>query len=179
MSDTLEQLKYPIGKFIAPGEITFEQIQEGIEEIAALPAKIRAAVSGLTDEQLDTPYRPEGWTLRQVIHHLPDSHMNAYIRFKFALTEENPTIMPYFEERWAEVGDAKHGPIDSSLILLEGLHARWVSMMTAMDQGDFYRTYYHPANGHMYPLGLVVALYRWHGEHHLQHILVMKKTNGW
>lgn len=178
MSSDLEKLKYPIGKF------KIEAIKAGdypplIERIAALPGKIRAAVADLSDEQLNTPYRDGGWTLRQVVHHLPDSHLNAYMRFKLAITEDNPTIKPYEEALWAECAEAKYGAVKDSVELLDSLHRRWVSFLKTLSPEDFLRTYYHPAQEKKYILGTVLSMYAWHGEHHLAHITETKRSMGW
>ncbi|MFA6946561.1 MAG: bacillithiol transferase BstA [Pedobacter sp.] len=178
MSSDLEKLKYPIGKF-KNEVIDAEDYPLLMERIAALPGKIRAAVADLSDEQLDTPYREGGWTLRQVVHHLPDSHLNAYMRFKLAITEDNPTIKPYAEDRWAECTEAKYGPLNDSLDLLDSLHRRWVSFLRTLGPEDFFRTYYHPAQEKKYELGTVLSLYVWHGEHHLAHITETKRSMGW
>lgn len=174
----LEKLKYPIGKFIA---VTVKESDYPmlIEQLATLPEKVRAAVAGLNDEQLDTPYREGGWTLRQVVHHLPDSHTNAYIRFKLAITEDNPNIRSYREDLWAECIEAKHYPLKDSLDLLDALHRRWVAFLKTLDPKDFLRTYYHPAQNKEYVLSNVLSLYVWHGEHHLAHIKNLKKSRGW
>jgi hypothetical protein len=173
-----EELKYPIGKFKA---LTIEASDYPalIEQLATLPGKVRAAVAGLNEQQLDTPYREGGWTLRQVVHHLPDSHMNAYIRFKLAITENRPSIKPYREDLWAECEEAKHSPIEDSLDLLDALHRRWVAFLRTLEPGDFLNTYYHPANDKEYDLGVVLSLYVWHGEHHLAHINETIKNRGW
>ncbi len=175
MSVDIEKLRYPIGKFVAPGQLSSEEIKNLIAELEALPSKICDAVLGLTDEQLDTPYRPEGWTLRQVVHHLPDSHMNAYIRFKLAITENNPTILPYKEDRWAELTEAKHAPIAVSLDLLSAVHKRWAMFLKNLKEEDFDRTYVHPEHNKIFTLKTVLAMYAWHSEHHLQHILMTRK----
>jgi len=178
MNSDLDKLKYPIGKFKIEN-IRVEDYPLLIERIAALPAKIRATVANLSDKQLDTLYREGGWTLRQVVHHLPDSHINAYIRFKLAITEDNPTIRPYFEDRWAECEEAKFGPLEDSLNLLDSVHKRWVSFLISLKPEDFERTYYHPAQDKKYALSEVLSMYVWHGEHHLAHITETKKINGW
>lgn len=174
----LEKLKYPIGEFkaVSLNESDYPVL---IEQLAVLPGKVRAAVAGLNDQQLDTPYREGGWTLRQVVHHLPDSHMNAYIRFKLSITEDNPTIRPYREDLWAECEEAKHYPLDDSLDLLDALHRRWVAFLRTLSPQDLHRTYYHPANGKEYILGTVLSLYVWHGKHHLAHITETIKSRGW
>ena len=165
-----EELKYPIGKFSKPQRITLETIGRWIDEIGHLPTQIRQAVKGLNEKQLDTPYRPEGWTIRQVIHHLPDSHMNSYIRFRLALTEDKPTIKPYFEERWAEIDDAKNGPIEISLILLEALHIRWTILLRSLKLEQLHKSYIHPESGKEIRLDETIGIYAWHGKHHLAHI---------
>ena len=149
-----------------------------IEQIAAAPAKMREAVAGLTREQLETPYRDGGWTLRQVVHHVPDSHLNSYVRFKLALTEESPTIRPYDEARWAELPDSVDTPPETSMQLLESLHDRWVRLLRSMSADDFQRTLNHPENGLM-TLDAMVALYAWHGRHHVAHITSTRARNGW
>ena len=140
-------LRYPIGPFKLDGTQTREQIQRAINEIAEAPAKLRAAVEGLLPDQLDTPYRPEGWTVRQVVHHVPDSHLNSYCRFKLALTEDEPTIKAYHEDRWAELDEARTAPVEVSLALLESLHKRWVLMLKSLAPSDFDRTFRHPELG--------------------------------
>ena len=166
----LEQLKYPIGKFSKPTSITMETIGSWIDEIEHLPQQIRDVVVGLHDKQLDTPYRPGGWTIRQVIHHLPDSHMNSYIRFRWTLTEEKPTIKAYHEDRWAELQDAKYANIEISLILLEALHIRWVLLLRSLTLEQMHRTFIHPDTGKERSLDELVGVYAWHGKHHLAHI---------
>lgn len=139
---------------------------------------MRAAVAGLNDEQLDTPYRPGGWTVRQVVHHVPESHLNSYVRFKLAITEDEPTIKPYFEDRWAELDDARQAPIALSLDLLEALHGRWIWFLRSLKQADFQRTFRHPELG-IVSVDKNIALYAWHGEHHVAHITSMRKRMGW
>ncbi len=171
MEKTIESLKYPIGKFNASTAITPEQIEEWINEISFLPNKIRLATLGLSDQQLNMPYRPGGWTIRQVVHHLADSHMNAYIRFKLAVTEEDPIIKPYYEDRWAECLDARSAEISFSVNLLESLHNRWVVFMKLLRPDELKKCYIHPEHGKTFSLESVIGLYAWHGKHHLQHIL--------
>jgi hypothetical protein len=178
MTKDLEQLKYPIGKFKSE-PCTEDEYPGLIENLAALPGKIRDAVNGLNDVQLDTPYRDGGWTLRQVVHHLPDSHMNAYIRFKLALTEDNPTIRIYHEDRWAECEEAHYGAVHDSLDLLDSLHRRWTAFLRTFKNSDFSRTYYHPEHKKNFVLAEVLAMYVWHGEHHLAHITETRKARGW
>jgi len=170
-------LRYPVGKFQRVETLTPAERREHIDAIAETPARLSAAVSGLNPEQLDTPYRPGGWTVRQVAHHLPDSHMNAYTRFKLALTEDVPTIKPYDEARWAELADAK-GPIEPSLSLLENLHKRWVVLLRSITPAEWARRFRHPERGIM-TLDEQVALYAWHGRHHVAHITSLRERNGW
>ncbi|MDQ3223410.1 MAG: putative metal-dependent hydrolase [Gemmatimonadota bacterium] len=150
-----------------------------IGEIAAAPGHLREAVAGLTAEQLETPYRPAGWTVRQVVHHLPDSHLNAYTRIKLALTEEEPTIKPYEEARWAELPDARTGPIEPSLALLESLHQRWLLLLRQLRPSDFERRFRHPEHGRIFQVEEAVAMYAWHGRHHVAHITSLRRRMGW
>lgn len=170
-------LRYPIGMFSHTGAVTTENIEGWIEEIEVLPSQLREAITGLNDTQLDTPYRPDGWTVRQVIHHIADSHMNAYIRFKLALTEENPTIKPYNEGLWAELSDSRL-PIEVSLALLESLHIRWVNLLRSLKETDLKKTFYHPESGESI-VAYTVGLYSWHGRHHLTHITNLRDRLGW
>jgi hypothetical protein len=174
----MADLRYPIGKFSFNESPTFQQIQKLIDNIEQAPAQLRAAVKGLSDSQLDTPYRPDGWTVRQVVHHVPDSHANAYIRFKLALTENEPTIRPYFEDRWAELPEAKSAPIELSLALLDALHKRWVIVLRNLKADDFKRTFRHPDLG-VVSLEKNTALYSWHGLHHVAHITELRKRMNW
>ena len=167
---TLEALRYPIGKFSKPEIITLDLIADFIATIEALPLKLSNTIIHLNDSQLDTPYREGGWTIRQVVHHLPDSHANAYIRMKLAITEDNPTIKPYHEDVWAELKDAKTAPVEMSLHLLEGLHQRWTIFLKSLSSEQFKRTYYHPESKRTWALEEVLALYAWHCRHHLAHI---------
>jgi len=171
-------LRYPVGPFEFTGTLSNGQRQTLIDQIAATPEKMRAAVEGLSDEQLNTPYRPEGWTVRQVVHHVPESHMNSYVRFKLAITEEEPTIKPYFEDRWAQLDDAKQAPIGLSLSLLEALHERWVWFLRSLKEPDFQRTFRHPELGTV-SLDKNVALYAWHGRHHVAHVTSLRERMGW
>ncbi len=170
--------RYPIGKFAMPKEITPASRAAAIEEIAATPKNLRAAVVGLTDAQLATPYREGGWTVRQVVHHVGDSHMNAYIRLRFALTEQEPTIKPYTEGDWAKLEDAEHAPVEISLKLLEPLHDRWVRLLRSLKPEQFARTLIHPENG-VRTVDWLVFLYAWHGRHHTAHISELRKQKGW
>jgi len=170
--------RYPIGKFSYSGPLTTEQKQEFLTDIEQAPARLRAALHGLSDDQLNTPYRDGGWTLRQVAHHLPDSHMNSYIRFKLALTEDQPTIKPYEENLWAELPEAKHAPVESSLALLDSLHQRWMLMLRKLSDSDWKRTFRHPAMGEV-SLEKNLALYSWHGRHHVAHITSLREKMKW
>ena len=174
----LDRLRYPIGKFKKPETIDAPQRAEWINNIAEAPQLFRNAVANLTPSQLQTPYRPGGWTVRQVIHHVADSHMNALIRFKLALTEINPTIKPYEEALWAELADYK-APIENSLHILEALHLRWVLILQSMTEEDFKKTFYHPANKSQSTLETTLGMYVWHGGHHLAHITELAKKEGW
>ena len=171
-------LAYPIGRFVAPATVDAAARAALVAQIEGAPRALRAAVEGLDDRQLDTPYRPEGWTVRQVVHHLPDSHMNAYVRFKLALTESEPTIRPYDEAAWARVPEAASGPIGPSLALLEALHARWVASIRSLPAAAFARTFRHPELGVM-SLDRLLALYAWHGRHHVAHITSLAAREGW
>jgi hypothetical protein len=178
----MTDLRYPVGKFQWTFPATEEQSAHDratyIDTIAALPGKMRAAVHDLRPDQLDTPYRPDGWTVRQVVHHVPESHMNAYIRFKLALTEHEPHIKPYNEAEWAKLPDNDITPIETSLQLLAALHSRWVDTLRAMRASDFGRTLYHPEHGAL-PLDRMLAMYAWHSEHHLAHITSLRDRMGW
>jgi uncharacterized damage-inducible protein DinB len=172
-------LRYPIGKFKWPEDLlSEEQRRRLIEDIAETPARLRAAVAGLSPEQLETQYRPEGWTVKQVVHHVPDSHLNAYIRFKLALTEDEPMVKTYKEGRWAELADSRGPDIETSLRLLESLHGRWVSLLRSLGPADFARTFRHPDLG-LVPLDKTLALYAWHGKHHVAHITSLRQRMGW
>ncbi|OLC88847.1 MAG: metal-dependent hydrolase [Acidobacteria bacterium 13_1_40CM_2_60_7] len=170
--------RYPIGKYTPPQEATPALRQQAIDSIAETPAKLKAALSGLNDAQLDTPYRDGGWTVRQVVHHVPDSHLNAYVRFRLALTENQPTIKPYEEARWAELADAKSAPVAVSLALLEPLHDRWVRLLRSLTAADFARTFVHPEHG-VRTLDWMLFLYAWHGRHHTAHITELREQKGW
>ena len=171
-------LRYPIGRFARPAETTDETRAGWIEEIAAAPENVRGAVAGLADEQLDTPYRPGGWTVRQVVHHLPDSHLNAYVRCKLALTEEEPAIRTYQEARWAELPEARTAPPAVSLALLDSLHERWVLCLRSLPPAAFARTWKHPEWG-VLTIGDLLGLYAWHGRHHVAHITALRERMGW
>lgn len=173
-----DDLRYPIGRFRPPSHVTAAERAHAIERIASAPRLLREAVSDLDDRQLDTPYRPGGWTVRQVVHHVPDSHMNAYVRTCLALTETEPTIRPYDEGAWAELRFARTGPIDVSLVLLAAVHDRWVPLLRDMNAPDFERPLFHPDNGRM-TIDTLVALYAWHGQHHAAHIDRLRERENW
>jgi uncharacterized damage-inducible protein DinB len=174
----MEDLRYPIGRFQRPAALTGAQRRAAIDAVAAAPARLRDAVRGFDAARFDTPYRPGGWTVRQVVHHVPDSHANAFIRFKLALTENAPTIKPYDEAAWANLEDARSTPIETSLTLLDALHDRWVRVLRAMSPSDFERTLIHPENGVM-TLDQLLAMYEWHGRHHVAHVTSLRDRNGW
>ena len=175
----MEDLRYPIGQFRYEGEPDQHRREQWIEEIAATPANLRAVVDGLAPHQLDTPYRDKGWTVRQVVHHLPDSHLNAYTRIKLALTEDVPVIRPYEEARWAELPDGRAAPIELSLNLLESLHHRWVLLLRQLTPADFRRRFVHPQHGRPIELQETLALYAWHGRHHVAHIASLRRRMAW
>ena len=170
--------RFPIGKFHYDGPPTPDQRAQLIADIERAPAALRAAVVGLSPQQLDTRYRDGGWTVRQVTHHLPDSHMNAYVRFKLALTEDDPTIKPYAEDRWAQLADTQSTPVEVSLALLESMHTRWVQLLRSLKPEDWKRTFRHPELGSV-ALEKNVALYAWHGKHHVAHVTELRKKMGW
>jgi hypothetical protein len=178
MATPVEDLKHPIGRFSFQPPSTTEQRQKWIAEIAEAPANLRAAIAGLNEEQLNTPYRDGGWTVRQVIHHVPESHMNAYIRFKLALTESEPTVKPYHETAWAETADVRETPIEVSLAMLENLHKRWVILLESMSDADFQKQFRHPELGAV-PLEKNLALYAWHGKHHVAHVTSLRERKQW
>ncbi|MFO7247081.1 MAG: bacillithiol transferase BstA [Thermaerobacter sp.] len=170
--------RYPIGRFQFDADRAPELRAQWIEDLAQAPALLRQAVAGLNDRQLDTPYREGGWTVRQVVHHVADSHLNAYVRLRLALTEERPVIKPYSEKAWAELSDARTAPVDSSLALVEGLHQRWVALLRSLRPDDFARTFQHPETGEQ-SLDRLVAFYAWHGKHHAAHIRSLRERMGW
>jgi uncharacterized damage-inducible protein DinB len=171
--------RYPIGKFSLDVPVGPSEIAAWIDVVAAAPRALRAAVQGLDDRQLDTSYREGGWTLRQVAHHVPDSHVNAYIRFKLALTEDEPTVKGYEEDRWAELADGRSGSVEVSLALLDALHERWVRLLRAMSPEDFERGFVQPQMGTRLSLGKTIALYAWHGRHHTAQITTLRERQGW
>jgi hypothetical protein len=170
--------RFPVGRFTPPAVITPEDRERYLREIEEAPGRLREAVSGLTDEQLDTPYRDGGWTVRQVVHHVPDSHINSYVRFRLALTEEEPTIRPYLEDRWAELADARTAPVEVSLGLLESIHRRWALLLRSLDNEQWAFRFRHPELG-VVPLDRNLALYAWHGRHHVAHVTSLRDRRGW
>jgi hypothetical protein len=174
----MTDLRYPIGKFDWKIEVAPAEVREAIKIIELAPEALRKAVGGLTPQQLDTNYRPGGWTVRQVVHHVPDSHLNAYTRCKLALTEEKPTIRPYYEDRWAELQDGRNAEIEISLELLENLHSRWVMFLRSLSDSDFNRIFIHPEVGEL-KLGTNIKHYSWHGRHHTAHITSLRERMGW
>ena len=175
----MEDPRYPVGRFEFDGRTSPQLRGEWIAEIATAPGALRAAVSGLMPQQLDTPYRERGWTIRQVVHHVPDSHLNAYIRIKLALTEDEPTIKPYEQDRWAELPDVRATPVETSLTLLECLHRRWVLLLRELAPLDFARRFRHPEQGRSIGLDEVLAMYAWHGRHHVAQITALRSRMGW
>jgi hypothetical protein len=171
-------LQYPIGKFQWEGVITDERRAQLIDQIKQAPAQLRQALAGLTEEQIDSTYRPGGWTVRQVVHHLPDSHMNLYVRFRLALTEDEPTIKPYNQEHWAALEDARTAPVELSLSLLESLHRRFVLLLRSLRPEDFARTFRHPELG-VVTLDKYLGMAAWHGRHHIAHITSLRERMGW
>lgn len=173
----MKNLKYPIGPFSFEEKITNDRIPQLIADLQSLPKLLSQAVEGLDNQQLDSPYRPEGWTIRQVVHHIADSHMNGYIRFRLALTEDCPLIKPYEEAPWAELEDAAHMPVEVSLRLIHAMHERWGYLLQSLDSSQLDAIYRHPANGDV-TLRKAIHLYAWHGSHHLAHITGFRKRAG-
>lgn len=177
MEQKIENLKFPIGKFQKPEFISLELIQNWIKTIAVFPEKLKQETISLTEKECEKRYRPNGWTIKQIVHHCADSHMNSLVRFKLALTEDTPTIKPYFENLWAELSDSKNIPIDSSLKLLEGLHERWSNLLEGLDQKDLEKEFIHPESNEKISLKTNIGIYAWHCEHHLAHIKLAKANN--
>jgi uncharacterized damage-inducible protein DinB len=171
--------RYPVGRFTFSGPINESQRNGFIADIERAPAALRASIKGLSPEQIETPYRDGGWTVRQVVHHVPESHMNAYIRFKLALTEDEPTIKPYMEDRWAKLTDVPVTPLETSLSLLDSLHDRWVRLLRSLRAEEWKRTFKHPEMGETLTLEKSLALYAWHGRHHVAHITELRKRMNW
>jgi uncharacterized damage-inducible protein DinB len=178
IQDSAPDLRFPTGRFQRPGALDAQGRERAIETIAATPARMREAVRGLTAAQIETPYRPGGWTVRQLVHHVPDSHLNAYVRFKLALTEDSPTIKPYDEARWAQLSDTAVVPIETSLTLLDAVHERWVALLRGMTASDFERPLVHPETGRQ-SLDQMLALYAWHGPHHVAHVTALRERMSW
>jgi len=174
----MEELRYPIGKFTAEQTYTKEEVDAFIQRIQSLPQKLEAAIQGLSDQQLDTPYREGGWTVRQVVHHVADSHMNAYIRVKWMLTEDKPVIKAYNEKLWAETGETKAHP-ELSIGLLKALHAKWSALLKSLDSVQLQKEFIHPETKKNVALHNLMGMYAWHGEHHLAHITELKKHMHW
>ncbi len=174
----LENVRFPIGRFEEDPQPSRAKHKGWVDQIGAVPGEMRALVQDLSERQLDTPYRPDGWTVRQVVHHLADSHLNAYVRTKLALTEDEPTIKPYDQALWAELPDASAAPIESSMSLLEALHARWVVALRALDGEAFKRTLNHPEHG-VITISWIVQIYSWHGRHHIAHVNALRNKMGW
>ena len=170
--------RYPIGKFEASASLDARQRSECLRQMAEAPARFREAVRGLDDAQLDTPYRPGGWTIRQVVHHMADSHVNGYIRYRMALTEDHPAVKSYDQTAWAELADARTLPVETSLAILEGVHRRWVALAESLTEADYARTFLHPERGAV-RLDSNLAMYAWHGRHHAAHILGLRERMGW
>ncbi|WP_445755916.1 YfiT family bacillithiol transferase [Polaribacter sp.] len=175
----IEKRKYPIGKFVKPTTITNYMIKMWISDISTFPKRLLSVVENLTDVQLDTPYRPDGWTIRQVIHHCADSHMNSLTRLKLALTENQPTIKPYYEERWAELFDTKNMPIEPSLKMISGIHERWVVLLNNLTEDQYARTFINPEHGKTFRVDENIGVYAWHCNHHLAHIIGTIQRNSW
>lgn len=174
----MNDVRYPIGKPDVKQTYTPEERKQLIDQIAAAPSRMRDAAAGLSEAQLDTPYRDGGWSVRQVVHHVPDSHLNAYIRTKLALTENEPTIKPYDEAAWAALGDSKSTPVEVSLKMLETIHERWLNLLRSMSDADFAKTFRHPEHG-VRTIDWMVGLYAWHGRHHTGHITSLRERMGW
>ncbi len=174
----MEDIRYPIGKFSPPTTYTEEEINNYIQRIEELPSRLESVIQNLTDQQLDTPYREGGWTIRQVVHHLADSHTHAYIRTKWTLTESEPVIKAYLEKLWADTGETKSSPV-ISVTLLKALHAKWVILLRSIDASDRERYFIHPDTKKQISINTIMGMYAWHGEHHLAHITHLKKLKSW
>ncbi len=176
---TNENQKYPIGQFVKPEVINKEILEKWRNDIDLFPSKLKEEILNLTDIQLDTPYRKKGWTIRQVIHHCADSHINGFIRFKLALTENKPIIKPYFEDRWAELIDSKEFPITASLKIIEGIHERWSKLIANLTESELEKTFFHPEHNKEFQLIEYIGNYAWHSNHHLAHITTLKQIQNW
>jgi hypothetical protein len=175
----MDDPRYPIGRYAPPASIDGGTRARWIETVAQAPARLRDAVAGLDEEQLDTPYREGGWSVRQVVHHLPDSHLHTYLRFKWALAADAPAVAAYDQAAWAALPDSVYGQVEPALALFEGLHACWVQVLRGMDDAAFARTYLHPRDGSPRALGWTLGLYAWHGEHHVAQVLALRERRGW
>lgn len=178
-TEELENLKFPIGKFQFPKSFAIQEIDNDIHTICHFPQVLRETVQHLSDEQLNTPYRPDGWTVRQLVHHLADSHLNSYVRFKWTITEDQPTIKAYDQNAWAELADAKYDAIEPSLLLLTALHLKWTSLLKNLSEADMNKTFIHPQNGRRIKIYENIALYSWHCNHHLAHIMNLIERMNW
>jgi hypothetical protein len=179
MDETLEQLRYPIGRYTTPAQHTPELLKSWIADIEMLPNILEASIENLDAHQLKTPYRPDGWNVEEVVHHVADSHLNAYIRLKLALTEDNPTIKPYREHLWAMLPDVINVPVNVSITFLHALTRRWVCLLDNMRPEEWERTYFHPEHNRSVPLWDMTAMYAWHGKHHAEHILNLRRSMNW
>ncbi|MCA6066357.1 putative metal-dependent hydrolase [Chryseobacterium sp. RG1] len=177
--NNIDQKRFPIGEFLQPENITREQLTDAIDTISDFPKRLKKLVENMSDEQLDTPYREGGWTIRQVINHLADSHINSFTRFKLALTEDNPTIKPYEEAKWAELADSVTMPIKPALRMIKGTHQRWSVLLKSLSEEQFNRTFHHPEQNINYTLKNSATLYAWHCNHHFAHIENLKNEKGW
>jgi len=175
----LEQLRYPIGQFRSQGSYTLAEVKSNIQIISALPSRFINLLGGWDDEKYNTPYRPDGWTIRQLVHHVADSHINAYTRCRLALTEDNPVIKPYDEAAWAELPDGKAAQVELSLQLMRYVHLRWILLLNSMQDAELARTYTHPETGRVFRMDEVIANYAWHSEHHYQHAFQLAARNNW
>jgi hypothetical protein len=174
----MTDLRYPIGRFVRDPEVTPAKVAAWTEALEAVPGEYREAVAGLEPAQLDTPYRPDGWTVRQVVHHVPDSHLNLYVRFKLALTEQQPTIRPWDPPAWADLPDCWQSPVEASLTLLEGVHRRWLALLALLGPADLARRLVHPESG-IQTAADQLQLCAWHGRHHVAHITALRRRMGW
>ena len=175
----MDDLKYPIGSYTPLDHVTEADIARWISEIEELPSLMRSAVEGLSEDQLDTPYRPDGWTVRQVMHHVSESHLNSIIRFKWALTEDQPTIKAYDQKGWANTADVARTPVETTLRFLEALHAKWVILLQSIEADEWKRLFVHPETGRQLDLHWLLGLYAWHGKHHVAHITGLRERKGW
>ena len=175
----LEQLRYPIGKYKTPESITEDDLKEWIGVLEELPSRLENAVSGLSEDKLETPYRPEGWTVRQLVHHISDSHHNSYIRFKWGLTEDNPVIKPYLEKEWSNLFDSKSAPIQMSLDHLKVVHAKLVYLLKGLTEEQLQRTFMHPEGNVKSTLAENIGRYAWHSKHHFAHLQNLIEREGW